>query len=110
MWDYANLSKLAKENGGPEKLVESIFDSGKQAGKKESLPLIAVAAIGGFIVYAVGEKIIAKFKKKAELSEESMVAAKEELIQGIKDYDAEHDSEDTDSSEFTPPDTSEPHQ
>ena len=28
-WNYANLSKLAKANGGPEELVDKLVNSGK---------------------------------------------------------------------------------
>ena len=30
--DYAELSKLAKENGGPEALVDSLISAGKEEG------------------------------------------------------------------------------
>ena len=29
-WDYAELSKMAKANGGPEKLVDLLINSGKR--------------------------------------------------------------------------------
>jgi len=39
-WSYAELSKLAKENGGPEKLVDLLVNSGK----KKTLLVLGVAA------------------------------------------------------------------
>lgn len=29
-WDYAELSKMAKANGGPEKLMDVLINSGKR--------------------------------------------------------------------------------
>ena len=31
-WNYAKLSKLAKENGGPESLLEKMITASKQKG------------------------------------------------------------------------------
>lgn len=38
-WDYAELSKMAKANGGPEKLMDVLINSGK----KEMFPWLGVA-------------------------------------------------------------------
>ena len=35
-WDYAELSKMAKENGVPEKFVDLLINSGKRKAKKMS--------------------------------------------------------------------------
>ena len=34
-WDYSELTKRAKENGGPEKYTQTIFDAGKEEGWDE---------------------------------------------------------------------------
>ncbi len=83
-WDYAELSKLAKENGGPEKLVEALFESGIKAGKNKMYPLIGVALAGGILI-TVG---IQKISQKQAISKEAADEVKREIIQGIKDYDA----------------------
>jgi ribosomal protein S18 acetylase RimI-like enzyme len=64
-WDYAELSKMAKANGGPEKLMDVLINSGK----REMFPWLGVA---------VGDT--------ATITE--LELAKKELIQGIKNYDA----------------------
>ena len=95
-WDYAELSKAAKNAGGPEKLMDMLVESGKDAGHKEMLPLVGIALGIGALGYAGIQKLIKFFKKKEEISPEAVASAREELIQGIKDYDATHpDGEDT---------------
>lgn len=83
-WDYAELSKMAKENGGPEKLMEILVNSGK----KKMIPWIGVAFAGGFALCASGQKIIKFFTKNDGQSDISVEVAKQDLIHGIKDYDA----------------------
>jgi len=84
-WDYAELSKTAKENGGPEKLVNLLVESGK----KDSLPWVGVAFAGGVAITIGTQKIFNYFsQKRAAISAPKVESAKKELIQGIKNYDA----------------------
>lgn len=87
-WDYAELSKMAKNNGGPEKLVEILVRSGE----KKVLRWVGVAFAGGFaggIALTFGvQKIINYFAQQKDISATDVESAKRELIQGIKDYDA----------------------
>ncbi len=93
-WDYAELSKMASQNGGPEKLVETLIESGKASGRAEGkktgrlqmLPLIilAGAAAWGYSKYK-------ELKKRKNAKDEQRVEeAKCELINGINEYDANH--------------------
>lgn len=96
-WDYAELSKAAKEAGGPEKLMDLLIESGKDAGHKEMLPVVAIALGIGALGYAGINKLVKFFKKKKKISPE---AAKAELIKGIEEYDAAHpDESEADESE-----------
>lgn len=81
-WDYAELSKMAKANGGPEKLVDLLINSGK----RKMFPWIGVAALFGIATTVVVQKAY-KYLSKAESNTE-IELAKQKLIQGIKDYDA----------------------
>jgi hypothetical protein len=83
-WNYAELSKMAKNNGGPEKLVEILVKSGK----KKVLPWVGVAFAGGVFLTVGVQKIINYFSQKKGISATDVESAKKELIQGIKDYDA----------------------
>lgn len=87
-WDYAELSKAAKEVGGPQKLVDFIFESGKNEGRKEMIPVIIVTALAAYGI----PKLIAHFKKN-KASPEEVEVAKAELIKGIEEYDASHPDE-----------------
>ena len=85
-WNYAELSKAAKEVGGPEKLVSIIEENGKAIGRKEMVPFIGVAVLGTIAVI----KLNNYFKAKRAISQEAAEKAKAELIKGIKEYDATH--------------------
>lgn len=83
-WSYAELSKLAKVNGGPEKLVELLVKSGQ----KKTYPWIGVAFIGGIAATIGVQEIIEYFSQQKDISSPEVELAKKEIIQGIKDYDA----------------------
>jgi len=92
-WDYAELSKAAKAAGGPEKYVELIEKASKDAGKMEMAPLIGVVAIGASLLTATTIKVVDYFKYKKENNAAEIKKAKEEIIKGIKEYDATHPDE-----------------
>ena len=93
LWSYAELSKIAKHHGSPEKLIESIMNAGKKAGRVQMVPVV-IGALG--VGYAVRE-VVNYLKEKKAQSEKNFEEAKAEIIQGIKDYDAEHPEELQDS-------------
>lgn len=99
-WDYAELSKLAKENGGPEalveKLVQSGIDQGISEGKNSMVPVIGIALALGVGITVGIQKIIEHFSKQ-KYSLEEIEKAKEEIIQGIKAYDEMNPNEVTKS-------------
>ena len=89
-WDYAELSKAAKNAGGPEKLVDTLIESGKQTGRTEMAPwLVAALAVGSIATWGVS-KLRNHLNQKKAISEAEVEKAKAEIIQGINDYDAEH--------------------
>ena len=83
-WNYAELSKMAKENGGPEKLVEILINSGK----KQMVPWLGAAVAGGVALTVATQQVIKYFSEKKAQSDIAVEEAKQELIQGIKNYDA----------------------
>ena len=89
-WSYAKLSKDAKAAGGPEKYVEMLKLDSKGAGKLEMLPWLGVAAVGSSLLTVVTIKVIDYFKSKKKKNEAEIAKAKEEIIKGIKEYDATH--------------------
>lgn len=88
-WDYAELSKAAKAAGGPEKYVEMLELTSKDAGKMEMLPWIGAAAVGASLVTAAAIKVVDYFKAKKKKNEMEIAKAKEEIINGIKEYDCD---------------------
>ena len=92
-WDYAELSKAAKAAGGPEKYVDMLEQVSKDAGKMEMLPWLGVVAAGASLLTAATIKVVDYFKAKKKKNEAEIEKAKEEIINGIRDYDAAHPDE-----------------
>ena len=91
-WDYAELSKAAKAAGGPEKFVEMLEEASRDAGKSEMLPWVAATAIGASLLTAGVIKTVNFFKAKKKKNLAEIEEAKEEIIKGIKEYDASHEN------------------
>lgn len=96
-WNYAELSKMAKANGGPEALVDTLVQSGVSQGKESMYPAVVAALFVGAAAWEGGKWIWKKIYSLAgqNPSEEEIKRAKEELIQGINDYNEAHEDEDT---------------
>lgn len=92
-WDYAELSKAAKAAGGPEKYVEMLQLASKAAGKMKMIPWIGAAAVGASLLTAATIKMVDYFKAKKKKNQAEIEMAKEEIINGIKEYDAIHEDE-----------------
>ena len=89
-WNYAELSKMAKEAGGPEALLELI----EQSGKNKMIPVVIVVGLLGGVAGVGIEKLRAWFRKKKNIDAQLVKAAKQEIIDGIKEYDMEHGDSD----------------
>lgn len=92
-WNYAELSKAAKAAGGPEIYLEQLEEASKEAGKLEMLPWIGAAAVGASLLTAATIKVVNYFKSKKKATQNAILLAKEEIINGIKEYDAAHAKE-----------------
>lgn len=88
-WDYAKLSEEAKKNGGPDAYVETIYNSGVSDGKKSMNIFILIAFIFGVCLPEAIRWLWNKCQalKTNSANEIELRRAKEELIQGINDYD-----------------------
>ena len=56
-WDYATLSKTAKQFGGPEKFIETIkqqaFSQGVKSEKVKQLPIALISVVAGAAIYKI---------------------------------------------------------
>ena len=78
-WDYAELSKTAKEAGGPEKLMDTVESTARAEGRSEMAPWIGLTAIAASgITYGI-TKLVRYFKEKKAISQDALKKAKEEL-------------------------------
>lgn len=85
-WNYAELSKAAKEAGGPEALMDILVKSGRE----QMVPWMAGIAVVGIGAGIGISKGISYLKNRRKASEQKVEDAKQELIKGIKEYDEEH--------------------
>ena len=98
-WDYSELSKAAKVAGGPEAFVNKIEEEsrklGRAEGRSDMVPVIWLALAAGYGI----TKLIGYFKKKRAESQHALEEAKEELVNGIKEYDVLHSDDDVSGEE-----------
>lgn len=94
-WDYAELSKAAKAAGGPEKFVDSLIAMSKEQGKSSMYPLVLLAFVsGGVLTYSV-HKLVSFVKSKKTKGKKAIEEARQEIIDGIKEYDSTYHLEET---------------
>ena len=93
-WDYAEMSKAAKEMGGPEKYADSLVQSGRQ----EMIPCLILMVAGTFLVTKFGAKIKNFFKSKWVSKSEATVARKA-IVEGINKYDEDHENVDCEEND-----------
>ena len=107
-WNYAELSKLAKRYGGPEKLLEVVKAAARKTGRKEMMPLVCIAFLMGVGVTKGSEKLngfIKDRKRQSDEAEKAAKAAEIELIRGIRNYDLEHPEQEEDKADVEVEDT-----
>lgn len=103
-WDYAKLSALAKQNGGPEALVNKIVSASKSEGCRigfvkginagynkgvtDTLCVVFIIVGVSLIAYFSYKWYVKKvIKQLEEIPTDELEEAKKELIDGIKAYD-----------------------
>lgn len=90
MWDYAKLAQLAKAEGGPDELINTLIQRGVEIGTKRTQGKVGLAALGGvFLGTGITILIEALINKKPRVSEEESKTAAQELINGINEYEKE---------------------
>lgn len=89
-WNYADLSKTAKNCGGPEELVDRLVNTGIAQGRESMYPIVGLALVVGALAWEGGKALWKRFYNKGvkSCSEIDIQATRDELIQGIKDYDS----------------------
>ncbi len=93
MWNYAELSQLAKALGGPEMLVKTLTKRGIELGIKQAKDkyglMVGLGFLGGSILTGVTFLVVNHFKKGRPSVLDSGDAAEQLLIDGINAYDEE---------------------
>ena len=86
-WDYSDLSRLAKQNGGPAELLEKHAALYFKKGAASKNPTIAVAGVAGLFIGIVGTTLYSKRKNKKDqitLIESEIQEIEDELIAGME--------------------------
>lgn len=94
-WDYADLSKLASANGGPQELLKKYAGLYTKKGFKKGVvsrnPVIAAVGVACFALGSVSMWVYGKYKQKRALTTASEAAdsveakkVEEELIFGME--------------------------
>ena len=89
-WNYAKLSQLAKEAGGPEALIAKLKKEGiligKTQGRKEMISFVGV----GIGIGALIKTLIDYYADKKNISSEEAKMIETEIIEGINNYNLSH--------------------
>lgn len=97
-WPYAELTKAAKDAGGPEAWLKLVKDAARDEGRDEGLrqgrkqgAFFTGALI---VIVAAGYKILKKiFGSKEKIPEKEVEKAEKNLIKGINEYAESHSEE-----------------
>lgn len=90
-WDYAELSHMAKEAGGPDLLLKTLESNARSQGRIEG------AGVGALVAGAVltgAALLYNQYNKRKALAE----AAKVELEEGIRAYDTNDSVEESEEA------------
>ena len=84
-WDYAALAKTASIYGGPEKLIEKIYDDGYKDGVK----MCAIIFSGAYVTKTLAKALWNKFKSNKEFEAAKQTKAKEYAENLLNEADKE---------------------
>ena len=106
-WNYAKLSALAKQNGGPEALLDKIIaaskqkgyrvgfvkgmDAGHSKGVSDTLCVVFIIVGASLVAYFSYKLYVRKvIKHLKEMSSDEIEETKKKLVEGIENYDRMH--------------------
>ena len=87
VWIYADLSSKAKAAGGPDQLIDSIYNEGYADGSYVSIAIKAACAFGGGLVVAAGVWIKSKWDEHRRIKKEGE-AARQRLLEELNRQNA----------------------
>ena len=97
-WGLCRIIKGDHVAGGPEKYVELLEKASKDAGKWRWHLGIVLRQIGASLLTAATIKVVDYFKSKKKNNADEIEMAKEEIVKGIKEYDATTHPEEAESN------------
>lgn len=86
-WDYGALAKIASIHGGPEKLIEKIYDDGR----KDAVKMCAIICSGAYVTKTLAKVLWNKFKSNKEFEATKQTKAKEYAENLLNEADKDPD-------------------
>lgn len=86
-WEYAKLTKDAKQHGGPAGLVDSIEANARKDGREEMYPAVAAAGVLCFGIGYLAKFLKDRYDKKRVERNQKLKAEKQELIKELQAQD-----------------------
>ncbi len=87
MWNYADLSSKAKAVGGPDQLIDSIYNEGYADGRFVSIVNKAAWAFGGGCLVGVGFWLKSKWDEHRRIKKEGEEARRKLLAELYRQAD-----------------------
>lgn len=87
-WDYAEMSKMAKQLGGPEQYADHLYNSGRMSGLYEGRGQGILAGIagtlGGMAITYLVSSAFEKYRTKRQTESVDTAEYKEKLIRTME--------------------------
>lgn len=87
-WPYAQLTSQAKQMGGPERMVEIIKSASRAEGRRDMVPWVGAAAVGGFCLKLVYDKVRNYLEARKEIHRKNARQAEKMLVQTMREEGA----------------------
>lgn len=90
-WDYGALAKIASIHGGPEKLIEKIYEDGYDDSRKDAMKMCAIIFSGAYVTKSLAKVLWNKFKSNKEFEAAKQTKAKEYAENLLNEADKDPD-------------------
>lgn len=91
-WDYAQMSKAAKQSGGPEKWIGAIKAASRSQGHRDMLPIVVLAMGAGTAIGGIAVKFGGRLTSRKQALEAESAKAEQMVVAHIESEDAARES------------------
>lgn len=87
-WDYAEMSKMAKELGGPEQYAQHLYSSGRMSGlyegRSQGAAVGIIGMLGGMAIKYLINEAFKRYRERKRKEAEEVSEYKEKLIRAME--------------------------